>query len=87
MHLQVVQRTTEALGCSAEVNFFEDVHPYYPPTVNSPEAYAFAMDVGEKYALQASGKSIDGRLCAATWWIVDGAERQCAWDSRLHGRY
>ena len=44
----MVQRTTEALGCSAEVNFFEDVHPYYPPTVNSPEAYAFAMDVGEK---------------------------------------
>ena len=61
--LQVVQRTTEALGCSAEVNFFEDVHPYYPPTVNNPEAYAFAMDVGEQYAPPAHHRLVFWHFC------------------------
>ena len=50
LHSQVVQRTAEAFACSAEVSFLEDVHPIYPPVVNNPQAYNFAMDVGEQCA-------------------------------------
>ncbi|KAL4444571.1 hypothetical protein ABPG77_002388 [Micractinium sp. CCAP 211/92] len=37
-----------AHGCTVEVDWMEDRHPYYPPTRNDPEAYKFAMDVASR---------------------------------------
>lgn len=38
-----MQGTASAFGCTAEVDWLEQEHPYYPPTINDPAATAFAM--------------------------------------------
>ena len=48
VNVQVVQSTAASFGCTAEVDFHQEDHPYYPPTVNDASAHAFAMDVASR---------------------------------------
>jgi IAA-amino acid hydrolase len=42
----VVAGQAAALGCTAEVDWMQEAHPYYPPLVNDPDAAAFLAGVG-----------------------------------------
>lgn len=42
---QLVEAQAASFGCSATVDFLEDKHPYYPPVINDPNMFEFAMDV------------------------------------------
>jgi metal-dependent amidase/aminoacylase/carboxypeptidase family protein len=42
---QVVTSQAASFGCTAEVDWMLDRHPYYPPVVNHPDAAAFLSDV------------------------------------------
>jgi len=46
--VQIMTSTAAAYGCSAEVDWMEEAHPYYPPTVNDPALAAFVKDVGAR---------------------------------------
>lgn len=50
--MQIITHTAAAHGCTADVDWLEEAHPYYPPTVNDPTLTAFAQDVGSRLALQ-----------------------------------
>ena len=43
--VQLVEGQAASFGCSATVDFLEDKHPYYPPVINDPNMFKFAMDV------------------------------------------
>lgn len=45
---ELVSSQGAALGCSAEVDWMQEALPYYPPTVNDPDAYKFAADVAAR---------------------------------------
>lgn len=45
---EIVAGVAAAHGCTAEVDWMQEVLPYYPPVVNDPEAYQFAMDVAAR---------------------------------------
>ena len=44
--MQIITNTAKAHGCSAEVDWMEEAHPYYPPTINNPDLAAFVKNVG-----------------------------------------
>ena len=46
--LQIITKTAEAYGCSAEIDWMEEAHPYYPPTINNADLAAFVKDVGAR---------------------------------------
>ena len=46
--MQIMTSTAAAYGCSTEVDWMEEAHPYYPPTVNDPALAAFVKDVGAR---------------------------------------
>lgn len=46
--VQIMTSTAAAYGCSAEVDWMEEAHPYYPPTVNDPALAAFVKNVGAR---------------------------------------
>ncbi|DBB12670.1 hypothetical protein WJX82_005677 [Trebouxia sp. C0006] len=45
---EIMTSTAAAYGCSAEVDWMEEAHPYYPPTVNDPALAAFVKGVGAR---------------------------------------
>lgn len=45
---EIITNTAAAHGCSAEVDWMEEAHPYYPPTINDPALAAFVKDVGAR---------------------------------------
>lgn len=45
-------------GCSSSVDWMEEAHPYYPPTVNDPDAAAFAMGVAAELVAGAPGGGV-----------------------------
>ena len=49
--VQIITSTADAHGCSAEIDWMKEAHPYYPPTVNDAALAAFVKDVGKRYAL------------------------------------
>jgi hypothetical protein len=75
-----VSSQAAALGCSAEVDWMQEALPYYPPTVNDPEAYKFAADVATRcgrtlqhVSVRPGGHVMEWQHCA--WgggmpWIV-----------------
>lgn len=48
---QLAQSTALAFGCTAEVDWLEEEHPHYPPTVNDPTATTFATRTVDKYVV------------------------------------
>ena len=46
--MQIITHTAAAHGCSAEIDWLEAAHPYYPPTVNDPALTAFVQEVGAR---------------------------------------
>ena len=46
--LQIITSTAAAHGCTAEVDWMEEAHPYYPPTVNDVALASFVKDVGAR---------------------------------------
>lgn len=46
--MQMITNTAKAHGCSAEIDWMEEAHPYYPPTINNPDLAAFVKDVGAR---------------------------------------
>ena len=46
--MQIITSTAKAHGCSAEIDWMEEAHPYYPPTINNPDLAAFVKDVGAR---------------------------------------
>lgn len=46
--VEVIEHQALALGCTGEVDWLEHEQPYYPPTVNDPEAFSFAADIGSR---------------------------------------
>ena len=49
--MQIITSTAKAHSCSAEVDWMEEAHPYYPPTINNPDLAAFVKDVGGRCVL------------------------------------
>jgi IAA-amino acid hydrolase len=45
---RVVAQVAAAHGCTGEVDWMEDTHPYYPPLINDDTAHAFATSVAGK---------------------------------------
>lgn len=45
---RAIAQVAAAHGCTGEVDWMEDTHPYYPPLINSDNAHAFATKVAEK---------------------------------------
>lgn len=43
--VEVITATALAHGCTSDVNWMEEVHPYYPPLVNDPWAANFMSEV------------------------------------------
>ena len=48
--MQIITNTAQAHGCSAEIDWMEEAHPYYPPTINSADLASFVKDVGARSA-------------------------------------
>lgn len=46
----MVKHQAAALECAASIDWLDDHSPPYPPTLNDPEAFKFAMGVGTKCA-------------------------------------
>lgn len=46
--MQIITSTAKAHGCSTEIDWMEEAHPYYPPTINTPDLAAFVKDVGAR---------------------------------------
>lgn len=46
--MQIIASTAKAHGCSAEIDWMEEAHPYYPPTINNPDLAAFVKGVGAR---------------------------------------
>lgn len=44
--VQVVQLQAVSYGCTAEIDWMLDKHPYYPPTVNDPQMSLFVKRIG-----------------------------------------
>ncbi|KAL3150675.1 hypothetical protein ABBQ32_000471 [Trebouxia sp. C0010 RCD-2024] len=45
---EIIASTAKAHGCSAEIDWMEEAHPYYPPTINNPDLAAFVKGVGAR---------------------------------------
>ena len=45
---------TATATAAVQVDWMEDKMPYYPPTVNDPQAFKFAMDVAGRWVQQTS---------------------------------
>lgn len=45
LRLQMVPAVVGAYQCNGTVDWLEEEHPYYPPTVNDPGAAEFAKGV------------------------------------------
>ena len=56
----LVASTAAAHGCTADIDWMEHVFPYYPPTVNDPHAYRFAMDVADRLSAGSGGMASVG---------------------------
>ena len=51
---QVAEHQAKSYDCAAEVSWREDVHPYYPPTVNDRNTHEFASDVAVRCGISRS---------------------------------
>ncbi|KAI3426500.1 hypothetical protein D9Q98_008865 [Chlorella vulgaris] len=52
---ELVAATAAAHGCTAEVDWMQEEMPYYPPTVNDPATFQFAMDVAGRLSDGSGG--------------------------------
>lgn len=52
---EVAAGTAAAYGCMAEVDWLEQIMPYYPPTENDPAATSFVKDVATRWAEGRAG--------------------------------
>ncbi len=48
LSLQVAKNQAASYGCTATVDWKEDVHPYYPATVNDKGIHEFATNVAAR---------------------------------------
>ncbi|KAI7846414.1 hypothetical protein COHA_000124 [Chlorella ohadii] len=75
---ETVASTAAAHGCTAEVDWMEERMPYYPPTVNDPEAYKFAIDVASRLLPDASqAGETEGTMAGEDFAFIGRAVPAC----------
>lgn len=73
--MQIISNTASAHGCTAEIDWMDEAHPYYPPTVNDASLAAFVKNVGTRYGTCTShaagaGAGLLCHYCAHSVWSV-----------------
>lgn len=66
-----------SLGCTAQLNWMEEEHPYYPPTVNNAQAHDFAADVVKRLLGEGSVGETEPTMGAEDFSFMTQAAPSC----------